>query len=410
MYLIDIDYISSDYGLKRWSDPFYWYMYKYALAVPAIPYLSFNVANVIKSIYGKNKKGLVLDLDNTLWGGVVGDDGVNEICIGKEESEGQAFFDFQKYIKLHKDLGVLLNVDSKNDEKNALAGLNHPEGVLKPEDFICIKANWNSKDLNFKEIAAELNVLPESLVFVDDNPAERNIVTSQFNNVSAPEISDIAKSIELIDRSGFFETVQLSKDDLKRNEMYQENVKRTNFQKTFLNYADYLDSLNMKATIKPFDPLYIERIAQLTNKSNQFNLTTKRYTKEEIEQIALDSSYITLYGRLEDKFGDNGIVSIFIGRIEQKALHIELFLMSCRVLKRDMEYAMLDEIIKKANSLDLTKVLGYYYPTEKNGMVKSLYQDFGFNKVSQDDKENSVWSLSLQEKPYIDKNKHIQVN
>lgn len=410
LYLIDLDYISSDYGLKKWSDPFYWYMYKYALAVPAIPYLSFNVANVIKSIYGKNKKGLVLDLDNTLWGGVVGDDGVNEICIGKEESEGQAFFDFQKYIKLHKDLGVLLNVDSKNDEKNALAGLNHPEGVLKPEDFICIKANWNSKDLNFKEIAAELNVLPESLVFVDDNPAERNIVTSQFNNVSAPEISDIAKSIELIDRSGFFETVQLSKDDLKRNEMYQENVKRTNFRKTFLNYADYLDSLNMKATIKPFDPLYIERIAQLTNKSNQFNLTTKRYTKEEIEQIALDSSYITLYGRLEDKFGDNGIVSIFIGRIEQKALHIELFLMSCRVLKRDMEYAMLDEIIKKANSLDLTKVLGYYYPTEKNGMVKSLYQDFGFNKVSQDDKENSVWSLSLQEKTYIDKNKHIQVN
>ena len=385
-------------------------MYKYALAVPAIPYLSFNVANVIKSIYGKNKKGLVLDLDNTLWGGVVGDDGVNGICIGKEESEGQAFFDFQKYIKLHKDLGVLLNVDSKNDEQNALAGLNHPEGVLKPDDFICIKANWNSKDLNFKEIAKELNVLPESLVFVDDNPAERNIVTSQFNNVSAPEISDIAKSIELIDRSGFFETVQLSKDDLKRNEMYQENVKRTNFQKTFLNYADYLDSLNMKATIKPFDPLYIDRIAQLTNKSNQFNLTTKRYTKEDIEQIALDSSYITLYGRLEDKFGDNGIVSIFIGRIEQKKLHIELFLMSCRVLKRDMEYAMLDEIVKKANSLALTEVLGYYYPTEKNGMVKALYQDFGFKKLSIDDKGNSVWSLSLQEKTYIDKNKHIQVN
>ena len=410
MYLIDLDYLSSDYGLKKWSDPFYWYMYKYALAVPAIPYLSFNVANVIKSIYGKNKKGLVLDLDNTLWGGVVGDEGVNGICIGKEESEGQAFFDFQKYIKLHKDLGVLLNVDSKNDEQNALAGLNHPEGVLKPDDFICIKANWNSKDLNFKEIAKELNVLPESLVFVDDNPAERNIVTSQFNNVSAPEISDVAKSIELIDRSGFFETVQLSKDDLKRNEMYQENVKRTNFQKTFLNYADYLDSLNMKATIKPFDPLYIDRIAQLTNKSNQFNLTTKRYTKEEIEQIALDSSYITLYGRLEDKFGDNGIVSIFIGRIEQKKLHIELFLMSCRVLKRDMEYAMLDEIVKKANSLALTEVLGYYYPTEKNGMVKALYQDFGFKKLSIDDQGNSVWSLSLQEKTYIDKNKHIQVN
>ena len=192
--------------------------------------------------------------------------------------------------------------------------------------------------------------------------------------------------------------------------MYQENVKRTNFQKTFLNYADYLDSLNMKATIKPFDPLYIDRIAQLTNKSNQFNLTTKRYTKEEIEQIALDSSYITLYGRLEDKFGDNGIVSIFIGRIEQKKLHIELFLMSCRVLKRDMEYAMLDEIVKKANSLALTEVLGYYYPTEKNGMVKDLYQDFGFKKLSIDDKGNSVWSLSLQEKTYIDKNKHIQVN
>lgn len=197
-YICDINYISADYGLKEWSDPFYYFMYKYAVNVNAIPYLSFNVANMIKSVFGKNKKGLVLDLDNTLWGGVIGDDGVENIVLGPEESEGQAYSEFQRYVKAQTELGVILNIDSKNEEENALAGLSHPDSELTKEDFIVIKANWEPKDKNLKAIADSLNLLPESLVFVDDNPAERHIVTEQLPGVVAPEIGGGCISIYAI--------------------------------------------------------------------------------------------------------------------------------------------------------------------------------------------------------------------
>ena len=213
-------------------------MYKYALAVPAIPELSFNLANIIKSVYGKNKKGLVLDLDNTLWGGIVGDDGVENLEIGQETSMGQAYTEFQAYIKEQKQLGIVLNVDSKNDRKNALAGINHPDGILKEDDFICIKANWNPKDQNLKEIAAELNLLPESLVFVDDNPAERAIVAAQVPGVAVPEIDQVEHYGHILDRSGFFEITKFSEDDAKRNEMYKENAKRAEFEATFSDYRE----------------------------------------------------------------------------------------------------------------------------------------------------------------------------
>lgn len=187
-YICDINYISADYGLKDWSDPFFYHMYKYAVNVNAIPYLSFNVANIIKSIFGKNKKGFVLDLDNTLWGGVIGDDGVDGIELGPEEPGGRVYTEFQNYIREHMDMGVLLNIDSKNEEENARAGLNHPDSALHEEDFISIKANWNPKDQNFRDIATELNLLPESLVFIDDNPAERHIVAEQLPGVATPDI------------------------------------------------------------------------------------------------------------------------------------------------------------------------------------------------------------------------------
>ena len=307
-YINDINYQSAMYGLEKWADEFYWYMYKYALSLQAIPYLAFNVANIIKAIYGKNKKGLVLDLDNTLWGGIVGDDGVENIIIGQETSEGQAYSEFQDYLKQLKNIGVILNIDSKNDEKNAIAGLNHPDGTLKPEDFIVIKANWQPKSNNMLEIAKELNLGVDSLVFVDDNPAERAIINQQIPNVSTPVMEKPEKYIETIDRSGFFEVINLSKDDLKKSEMYKENVERNKVMASFNNYDDYLKSLDMHAKIEGFIPLYMARIAQLTNKSNQFNLTTKRYNQTEIEEVAEDKNYITLYGKLTDKFGDNGYV------------------------------------------------------------------------------------------------------
>lgn len=408
-FINDINYLSSCYGLDQWSDPLAWHMYKYALCIPAIPTLSFNVANIIKSIYGKNKKGLVLDLDNTLWGGVVGDDGVDGIEIGQETNLGQVYAEFQNYVKMQKDIGVLLTVDSKNDEENAIAGLNHPDGSLKPDDFVAIKANWEPKSENMKAIAKELNILPESLVFVDDNPAERAIVEGQIKGAAVPEIDSPEHYIRIIDHAGFFEATSVSDDDRKRNEMYMANKKRTELEESFTDYSEYLKSLEMEAEIAPFEKMYMPRIAQLTNKSNQFNLTTKRYTQDDIEKTAADDSNITLYGRLKDKFGDNGIVSLAIGNIRSGAeLHIDLWLMSCRVLKRDMEFAMMDALVKKALERGVKTIYGYYYPTAKNKMVKEFYDIQGFELVSEDADGNKTYKLDISQN-YENKNKVIEV-
>ena len=235
-FINDINYMASCYGLQKWADPFYWHMYKYACAVQAIPELAYNVTNIIKSVYGKNQKAFVLDLDNTLWGGVVGDDGVDNIEIGQETSMGQLYSEFQEYLKAHKDLGVLLTIDSKNDEENALAGLNRPDSILKPEDFLVIKANWENKDRNIEEIAKELNIGTDSLVFVDDNPAERHIVKSQIPGVRVPEVEDVVRFITTLDRAGYFEVTSLSDDDLKRNDMYKANAERKK-QEAFAGYG-----------------------------------------------------------------------------------------------------------------------------------------------------------------------------
>ena len=407
-YICDINYISADYGLKQWSDPFYYHMYKYALNVNAIPYLSFNVANIIKSIFGKNKKGFVLDLDNTLWGGVIGDDGVEGIKVGPEESEGQVYSEFQRYLKEHKQLGVILNIDSKNDYENAIAGLKHPDSELSEDDFVEIKANWEPKDINFEQIAKDINLLPESLVFIDDNPAERHIVTEQLKGVVAPELDSVEHFIETIDRNGFFEVTTLSKDDLNRNEMYKQNAERAKAEASFTDYKDYLLSLNMIWIIKPFEPLYTERISQLSNKSNQFNLTTHRYTVSEIEEIANDNEYITLYGKLIDRFGDNGLVSVVIGHLEDGVCDIDLWIMSCRVLKRDLEFAMMDELVKKCKERNITRIIGHYYPTAKNSMVKDFYAMQGFEKLREDENGNTDWLFEIKE-DYKNKNEVIEV-
>lgn len=407
-YINDINYLSADYGLKEWSNPSFWNMYKYAMCFEAIPYLAFSVSNIIKSIFGKNKKALALDLDNTLWGGVVGDDGVDGIEIGQENGVSQSYYEFQSYIKQLKSLGIILTVCSKNDHENAIAGLNHPEGVLKPDDFIIIKANWENKDRNIAETAAELNILPEAIVFVDDNPAEREIVKAQLKGVQAPVMDSVENYITTIDRSGFFEVTTFNEDDLKRNEMYKENAMRNAQQASFADYGEYLKSLDMKATIGDFIPVYIARITQLTNKSNQFNLTTKRYTQTEMEEVWHSPNYIRLYGKLIDKFGDNGVVSVVIGEKREDTLHIDLWLMSCRVLKRDMEQAMLDTLVEKCRQNGISKIRGYYYPTKKNGMVRELYGTFGFTKISEDENGNTVWELPIE--GYENQNRYIEVS
>lgn len=407
-YIHDICYEAADYGLERWSDPFYWNMYKYAMCVPAIPYTAFQLARIIKSIFGRNKKVLNLDLDNTLWGGVIGDDGPENIEIGQETSLGQTYAEFQDYLKQHKKLGVLLSVNSKNNEETALSGLERADSVLKREDFVVFRANWEPKSHNLYATAEELKLLPESFVFVDDNPAEREIVRQEVPGAAVPEITKVEEYIRVLDRSGFFEVTNFSEDDLKRNEMYLANEQRNRMQKNFSDYGDYLQSLEMKARIGAFDPAYFSRIAQLTNKSNQFNLTTHRYSQSEIEQIAADPQYLTLCGRLEDKFGDNGVVSIVIGRKEKDVLHIELWLMSCRVLKRGMEYAMMDTLVKQCRDYGIRQIYGYFYPTAKNAMVKDFYALQGFEKLEEDADGNAKWSFRIPEQ-YTLKNQVITV-
>lgn len=411
-YVQDINYLASCYGLTKWADPYYWHMYKYALAVPAIPELAYNLARIIKSIYGKNKKALVLDLDNTLWGGIVGDDGPENIEIGQETPTAQLYSEFQSYLKEHKDLGILLAVDSKNEEENALAGLNRPDSVLHPDDFLVIKANWNPKDQNLLQIAKDINIGSDALVFVDDNPAERHIVKSQVPGAAVPEMTVPEHYITDLDRAGYFEITSFSKDDLARNEMYKANLQRAQQEASFTDYHEYLLSLDMKGEIKPFAPMYMARIAQLTNKSNQFNLTTLRCSQADIEQYAVNPDYITLYGKLEDRFGDNGVVSVVFGHVDSQdstLFHIDLWLMSCRVLKREMEFAMMDALADTCIARGIRELRGYYYPTAKNKMVQEFYRTMGFTKDSEDETGNTTWSLSLAE-GYQHKTDVIQVN
>lgn len=407
-YINDINYISSCYGLDRWCDLCDWYMYKYCCSIEAIPDLAYNIVRIMKSVFGKNKKGFVIDLDHTLWGGIIGDDGVENIILGQETAEGQAYCEFQAYLKDHKQLGILLNINSKNDLKNALSGLRHPDGILKEDDFIVIKANWEPKNKNHIEIAQTLSLLPESLVFIDDNPAERAIVSGEIEEVEAPCLDHVEDYIRTIDKMGYFEVTSFSDDDLLRNHMYKENAARELHKKQFGSYTDYLKSLEMRGMIKPFEALYMSRIAQLTNKSNQFNLTTKRYTQNEIEDVSNNTDYITLYGKLVDKFGDNGVVSVIIGRIDNQELYLDLWLMSCRVLKRGMEYAMMDALVKKCLDMNIRWMNGFYYPTTKNSMVRDFYHLQGFEKVYEDNAGNSKWKFEVTDK-YKNKNSVICV-
>lgn len=406
-YINDLEYISQDYGLSEWNNSLYWHMYKCAMSMNAIPYVAQSVANIIKSIYGKNKKALVLDLDNTLWGGVVGDDGVEGIVIGPELAKGQVYAEFQTYCKQLKDIGVILAIDSKNEMENALAGLNHPDGVLKPNDFVDIKANWNSKDHNLKKIADELTLGVESFVFADDNPAEREIVSAQLPGVAIPELDGAENYIKVLDHSGYFETTTLSSEDINKTEMYHAKAEANKAVAAFADYGEYLDSLHMTAYIDEFKPVYIQRIAQLTNKSNQFNLTTLRCNEDDIQKMQNATDYVCLCGRLSDKFGDNGLVTVVIAKKENDKLQVKLWLMSCRVLKRDMEDTMMNVLVGEAKKCDASKIIGHYYPTAKNVMVKDFYGTMGFVKVNEDSNGNVEWELDVDH--YEWKKPHMKV-
>jgi FkbH-like protein len=403
----DLHTISARVGIAQWSDPERWFSYKIANTVEGTWAIVTSLTSLIGAIYGRTRKVLVLDLDNTLWGGVIGDDGADKILIGRETPVAEAFTAFQEYCLRLRDRGILLAVCSKNDDGVARSGFEHPDSILKLEHFAAFKANWQPKHENILAIARELNLGVESFVFVDDNPAERAIVEAQVPGIVVPDIgTEVAKFAFVLESGRFFETISLGKEDLVRSKMYEENSRRAEMQQKFANYGEYLDSLEMTAEIGIFRPMYTERIAQLTNKTNQFNLTTRRYSLAEIEAVAADESYIGIYGKLADRFGDNGLISVVLGRIQQSNLHLDLWLMSCRVLKREMEIAMLDEIMERAKQRGLTSLVGYYLPTAKNGMVADHYANLGFTKISDAASDATVWSLDVS--GYEPRNRHIK--
>jgi FkbH-like protein len=409
LMLQDVHSLSARIGMTHWFDWDRYFSYKIPTTVEGSFAMASSLASMVRAIYGKSRKVLVLDLDNTLWGGVIGDDGVDKIQLGRETPVAEAYTAFQEYCLSLWRRGVLLAVCSKNNEEIARQGFEHPDSVLKLEHFSCFKANWEPKHENILAIAKELNLGVDSFVFVDDNPAERAIVEAQIGGIAVPNVgSEVSRFAEIIESGRYFEPVSMTKEDLSRAALYESNSARASMEATFANYGEYLDSLEMTAEIERFKPLYIERIAQLTNKTNQFNLTTRRYSLAEMEEVLHDSRFIGLYAKLSDRFGDNGLISVVLGRREDDLLHLDLWLMSCRVLKRDVELAVLDVLVEHAMSVGVTTLMGYYLPTKKNGMVADHYEKLGFDPVAVDSaKDASIWKLDVT--LYTPRNRHIKI-
>jgi len=408
----DVCSISARVGLANWFDAKRWYSYKIMTTVEGSRELAISLNAMVRALYGKSRKVLVLDLDNTLWGGVIGDDGVEKIQIGRETPVAEAYTAFQEYCLSLRNRGVLLAVCSKNNEETAKQGFQHPDSILKLEHISCFKANWDPKHENIALIAKELNLGADSFVFVDDNPAERAIVAGQINGIAVPDVGDdVAKYVGIIEAGRYFEQTSFSKEDIERAALYAENSQRAAFETKFADYGEYLDSLEMIGEIDRFKPIYIERIAQLTNKTNQFNLTTRRYTLADMERIAVDSKYIGMYGKLSDRFGDHGLISVVLGRLEDEALYMDLWLMSCRVLKRDMEVAMLDAVVEAARKADAKQIMGMYLPTPKNSMVAGFYAGLGFEQhleiPSGLPAGATMWKMDVN--GYTQRNKHIKI-
>jgi FkbH-like protein len=404
----DILYLSAQVGQAAWFRPSYWYNFHMALSPTASVALGHSVGGIVKAVYGKSKKCLILDLDNTLWGGVIGDVGLQNLILGKDHPVGEAYLDFQRYVKNLRRRGVILAVCSKNDEENAKEGFSHPDSVLKLEDFSVFKANWNTKPENIRKIAAELNIGLDSIVFVDDNPAERAIVEGQLPEVAVPNVgADVSVFAEVLEQERYFEVDKIVQDDLSRSAFYSSNTERSACKSQFSNYGDFLASLQMSAEIGSFRPVYLERIAQLINKTNQFNLTTRRYTSGEVEAISQDQAFLTLYGRLTDKFGDNGLVSVLVGQVVDEVLQIDLWLMSCRVLKREMELAIFDVLVEQCQLRGIRKIVGVYIPSKKNSMVAGHYASLGFSAMSATSDGGKSWSYDVPS-TYSPKTRHIR--
>ena len=397
--LLAIDRAIESDGLDAWHDSALWLRAKQEVRPGAAPAYGDLVARLLAAQQGRASKCLVLDLDNTLWGGTIGDDGLGGIVLGEGNAAGEAFLSFQRYVRRLSRRGVILAVCSKNDEHNArLPFSSHPEMMLKADDIACFVANWSDKASNLRDIAGRLNIGLDSFVFADDNPFERNIVRQELPMVMVPELpEDPARYAACIADAGYFDTTQLTKEDFERATLYRDNAKRRSLESSTTDLAGYLRSLNMQLHYGQFEDISGARVTQLINKTNQFNLTTKRYSEDGVKRLAGDPEAIALHFRLVAQFGDNGIISVVIALPTEhsQVLEIDTWLMSCRVLGRQVEHAAMNVLAEKARQRGIKAFLGRFIPTAKNAMVANHYESFGFLPMGAHENGATLWRLEL---------------
>ncbi len=395
--LCDVDFLAADVGRRNWSDARLWSLAKTPCRLENLPVLAQNIVDIVLAAAGQFTKCVVLDLDNTLWGGVIGDDGLKGIALG-DFDEGEAFVALQKFIRELKRRGIILAVVSKNEHANAILPFReHPKMVLKEDDVSVFVANWDNKADNIRLVQKVLNIGFDSLVFLDDNPFERNIVREFLPDVVVPELpEDPSLYIEKIASLNLFETASYSEADRQRPEQYREEAQRELVKTQFTNISDYLTSLDMKIKLERFSAFNLPRIAQLILRSNQFNLTTRRYSEAVCEVLMNDAEHTVPFTlTLADKFGDYGLISVIILKLHAEEIEIDEYLMSCRVLQRGVEYFAMNNIVALAAKRGAKRVRGRYIRSEKNDMVKAFFDPFGFKKISEAANGDSEWVLDV---------------
>jgi FkbH-like protein len=397
--LHDLEYLSAYHGKKHFNDPRFFHHSKQQCSFEVLPGYAASLAAIVRAQHGIIRKCLVLDLDNTLWGGIIGDDGINGIQIGEGTPGGEAYLSLQRYARSLKDRGILLAVCSKNDAEIAREPFqSHPDMALRLDDIACFVANWEPKPDNIRQIAQTLNIGLDSLVFVDDNPAERAIVRQMLPEVAVPELpDDPAMYRRVLAEGNYFESITFSDEDRLRTRFYLDNQKREDFAHTATNLDDFLSKLGMVATICPFTEIDLDRITQLVARSNQFNLTTRRYTRADLQALMNSPEYVTRSIRLSDTFGDNGLISVWIGKHDGNKLLIDTWLMSCRVLSRGVEQHLRNHIVLYARERGLNCVKGFYIPTKKNKLVEAHYSKLGFSLISTHEDGTTEWELLIDE-------------
>jgi FkbH-like protein len=402
VHLLTVDSWAATSGIFEWFEPSLWYRSKQEIHPRASNLYGDQVGRILAALRGKSSKCLVLDLDNTLWGGVVGDDGVDGVVIGQGSESGEAFVALQRYAKGLSQRGVILAVCSKNDEANALLPFDQrSEMILRRTDIACFVANWEDKASNIRRIAKQLNIGLDSLVFVDDNPFERNLVRRELPMVAVPELpEDPSGYVSLLSAAGYFETLSITEEDRERSRQYRANLAREELREQATDMQGFLRALKMKLTWSSFTGKDLKRAVQLLNKTNQFNLTTRRYSEEEVQALLADRNVLTLQLRLLDVYGNNGIIALLIGKRNKNAeLEIETWLMSCRVLGRQVEQATLTILAEQAREMGCGDLIGYYRPTASNAMVKGHYQKLGFTLLHMAEDGNTSWKCALDHMP-----------